>query len=154
MKSEELSHFRDILRQMQRSLGWLAKSDAACCGVTVSQCHALLEIGKTGTITLIDLAAALALDTSTISRTVDSMVKDDLVERKADPDDRRYLRLTLTKKGQNIYDEINCTFNLYYKEIFTGIPEDKHAAIIESIEILTNALTDKNNVCCREELHK
>jgi len=154
MKPEEIRRFRNNMRQLQRSLGWQAKSDAACCEVTVAQCHALLEIGGNSGITLIDLASALALDTSTISRTIESMVRDGLVERKAHPHDRRYIRLTLTKKGQKKYNEINRTYDLYYKDIFTGIPEEKQIEIVENIQLLANALWENNNRCCREELNK
>ncbi len=154
MKPEEIRRFRNNMRQLQRSLGWQAKSDAACCGVTVAQCHALLEIGCNSGITLIDLASALTLDTSTISRTIEGMVRDGLVKRKAQPDDRRYLSLTLTQKGQKTYNNINCTYDLYYKDIFADIPEEKHIEILENIQLLANALLENNNRCCREELNK
>ena len=150
MNSQVIREFRNKIRQMQRSLSWLSKSDAACCGITLAQCHALLEIGGSGGITLIDLASALNLDTSTISRTIDKMVRDGLVERNANPDDRRYVDISLTDAGQKIFDDINCTFDQFYADIFHSIPAEKHQQVIESINLLVDALSHtKSNTCCK-----
>lgn len=78
------------------------KSDVSCCGVTVAQCHALLEVEKNGEISLVDLAYALGLDNSTLSRTIDSIVQERLVERRANPHDRRHISIALTDKGKEI----------------------------------------------------
>ncbi len=150
MNAQVIREFRDKIRQMQRSLGWLSKNDAACCGITLAQCHALLEIGGSGGITMIDLASALNLDTSTISRTIDNMVRDGLVERKANPDDRRYVDISLTDAGQKIFDDINSTFDQFYTDIFHSIPAEKHRQVIESINLLADALSQtKSNTCCK-----
>ncbi len=150
MNAQVIREFRNKIRQMQRGLGWLSKSDAACCGITLAQCHALLEIGGSGGITLIALASALNLDTSTISRTIDNMVRDGLVERKANPDDRRYIDISTTDAGQKIFDEINCTFDQFYADIFSSIPVEKHRQVIESINLLADALSQtKSNTCCK-----
>ncbi|MEV0429186.1 MarR family transcriptional regulator [Micromonospora sp. NPDC050495] len=47
-----------------------------------------------------DLAERSRLDPSTVSRAVATLVADGLVERTADPDDRRASRLTLTEAGR------------------------------------------------------
>ena len=150
MNSQLIREFRNKIRQVQRSLGWLSKSDAACCGITGAQCHTLLEIGSRGGIALIDLASALNLDTSTISRTIDNLAQDGLVERKANPDDRRYIDISLTEAGQKIFDEINCTYDQFYADIFQSIPPEKHRQVIESINLLADALSHtKSNTCCK-----
>lgn len=152
MNSGLIREFRNTIRQVQRNLGSLSKNDAACCGITVAQCHALLEIGSSDRIALNDLASALNLDTSTISRTIDNMVRDGLVKRKANPDDRRYVDLSLTYAGQKIYDEINCTFDQFYADIFHSIPAEKHRQVVESINLLAGALSNtKSNSCCRRD---
>jgi DNA-binding MarR family transcriptional regulator len=148
MNAQTIREFRNKMRQVQRSLGWLSKSDATCCGITVAQCHALLEIGSSGEITLINLASALNLDTSTISRTIDNMVRDGLVERKPNIEDRRYIDISLTNAGRKILDEINCTYNQFYTDIFQSIPPEKHGQVFESIHLLAEALAHtKSNSC-------
>ena len=151
MKPEDIRLFRDSLRHLQRSLGWQAKHDADCCGITIAQCHALLEIGKTKELSLVDLSGVLGLDPSTLSRTIDTMVTGKLVDRNDNPEDRRYVTLSLTGKGQDIYDRINHTFDLYYHSIFSRIPIEKQQQVMESISLLTRAVIEsKKTTCCVE----
>ena len=39
---------RELIRLLVRNLGILEKGDASCCDVTISQCHAIVEIGRVG----------------------------------------------------------------------------------------------------------
>ncbi len=155
MELGELRHFRDAVRRLQRYLGGQWKNDAACCGITVAQCHTLMEVGKKGELSLVELASILDLDTSTLSRTVDGMVQNGLVERHSNPDDRRYLKIVMTKQGQKVYEEINNTFDDYYQNVFQNIPEEKHRQVMESLELLSTAVFSlSKNYCCREEITK
>jgi len=146
MKSTEIRHFRDLIRRLQRSIGWQAKSDADCCGITIAQCHALLEIGKKEKLSLTDLAEVLELDPSTLSRTIETMVAGGLVNRNVNPDDRRYVALSLSAKGRAIFDRINQTYDLYYQTVFARIPADKHDQLMESINLLTRAVVETERI--------
>jgi len=150
---KDIRRVRETVRQLQRNLSWQSKSDAACCGITLAQCHALLEIGKNSEISLVDLASILGLDNSTISRTIDGMVEASLVKRRSNPEDRRYLKISLTRKGKNLFDSINCTFDQYYSYIFANIPPEKQQQVIENLGLLAEALAESNNSeYCREEM--
>ena len=59
--------FREILRGSERELD-RQNNSSCCCGVTVSQCHALMELSKSDQIRLIQLSAQLATDKSAASR--------------------------------------------------------------------------------------
>ncbi len=54
-----------------------------------------------------DLAAACALDPSTISRAVAALVRAGLVVRTADPEDGRASRLAMTASGRQALDEVD-----------------------------------------------
>lgn len=153
MELKDIRQFRETIKRLQRNLSWQSKSDAACCGITVAQCHALMEIGKNSEISLVDLASTLGLDNSTLSRTIDGMVEAGLVERRANPEDRRYLVITLTEKGKILFDSINRIFDQYFRNIFAAIPSEKHQQVMESLSLLTEAIAQSNSSeCCREEL--
>lgn len=146
---------REELRRLQRALGWQVKNDASCCGVTVTQCHVVLELGQHGELSLVELAEALGLDTSTLSRTVENMVQEGLVERRNNPRDRRFILLTLTSRGRSVKEEIDCTYNRFFSSVLEHIPKGKHAQVLDSIHLLAEALTRNGsgevNTCCREE---
>lgn len=146
MKSTEIRQFRDLIRRLQRSIGWQAKSDADCCGITIAQCHALLEIGNKQELSLTDLAEVLGLDPSTLSRTIETMVAGGLVNRNVNPDDRRYVALSLSAKGRATFDRINQTYDHYYQTVFARIPADKHDQLMESFNLLTQAVVETERI--------
>jgi DNA-binding MarR family transcriptional regulator len=137
---------RELVRILVRSLGMLEKSDASCCGVTITQCHAIVEIGRKGKISLIDLADLLDVDKSTMSRTVNNLVETGLALRDMDTDNRRYIVIQLTEDGQNVFQSIEKSMETYYKDIFSFISEDKRGQVLESLALLTEAA--KNSKCC------
>lgn len=137
---------RELLRVLVRNLGILEKSDASCCGVTITQCHAIVEIGRSEKISLVDLADLLGVDKSTMSRTVNNLVEADLAVRELDAENRRYVIIQLTENGRSVFRNIEESMESYYKSIFGSIPEDKRSQVLESLQLLTDAV--KNNKCC------
>ena len=138
---------REMIRILERKLGLLKESGFSCCGVTMSQCHALVEIGRAESISLNELAELLNLENSTMSRTVNNLVTSELAKRDIDPKDRRYVTISLTEKGNNLYEGIEEGMNLYFKKIYDAIPENKKQQVLESMGILLEAI-DKNE--CRK----
>jgi DNA-binding MarR family transcriptional regulator len=147
METKAIEQFRAKLREIERTVWLQTKSEALCCGVTMAQCHAILEIGAAGELNLKDLAARLGLDNSTLSRTVESLVKDGLVERTTSTADRRATVIRLNEKGHAARDRINSTWNRICRDMFRSIPREKHAQLIESVSILADLLTG----CCRDQ---
>lgn len=144
--NEGSENLRELIRVLVRNLGILEKSDASCCGVTITQCHAVVEIGRKNRISLIDLADLLGVDKSTMSRTINNLVESDLVLRDLDSENRRYVIIQLTDKGMDVFKSIEESMDRYYTSIFTSIPEDKRSQVLESLQLLTDAV--KDNKCC------
>lgn len=142
---EDLSRLRECVRVLTRKLGLLEKSEASCCGVTLSQCHAVVEIGRVGRISVNNLAGVLGLDKSTMSRTINNLVEQGLVTRESDPGDRRYLSIGLTDQGRELFVNIEGNMDQYYQDVYQSIPLDKREQILESLEILVKNLPNK---CC------
>lgn len=142
----EYRNFRELIRRLERKLGILEDNEFACCGVTLAQCHALVEIGRAGTISLNELAELVNLDNSTMSRTVNNLVNKDLVERNLDSKDRRYVTIALTAKGHTLFESIEAQMDKYFKDIFSHIPKEKGAQVLESLALIVEA-TNKSNCC-------
>lgn len=49
-----------------------------------------------------ELADLLGLNTNTLGRPIDSLIKLKLIERREDPENRRFIKLSLTKAGKNL----------------------------------------------------
>lgn len=149
MEEQKSDCLRELIRILVRDLGLLEKSDSSCSGVTISQCHAIVEIGRAKEISLNELAGLLNLDKSTMSRTINKLVGNNLVIRETHPEDRRYIVISLTEKGMEVFKTIEENMVAYYKNIFIAIPEDKREQILDSLKVLIEAL--HKNKCCRKD---
>ena len=146
MIGQESRHLRELIRMLEQKLGFLEEGEMACCGISMAQCHALVEIGRAGSISLIDLAKLLNLDNSTMSRTVNNLVHNSMVERQLDPNDRRYITIRLTQEGLEQFRSIESGMGEYFMKIYDAIPEESRTQVLESLQILLKAVADSN--CC------
>jgi len=131
---------------LMRRLGILDRSEASCCGITLAQCHVIVELGRAEKMSVNDMADLLRLDKSTISRSVDNLVNTGLVLRETDPEDRRYVALKLSDKGVGIYTDLESRMGTYYSEIVELLPVDKREQVIESLILLAEAVISPK--CC------
>lgn len=132
---------RELIRQLERKLGVLQDTQQACGGcISMAQCHALVEIGRVGKISLNDLADKLNLDNSTMSRTVNKLVTNHLAQRDIDPADRRYVTISLTDRGSSHFQAVESDRNAHFRKVYEIIPAAKQEQVLESLQILVDAL--------------
>lgn len=145
----KLEAFRRDLRVLEREIARQLEGQTSCCGVTLAQCHALLELAY-GEVSLGGLAAALDLDISTLSRTVEGLVKAGLVERSADPSDRRAVRLTLTGAGRERVATINEMCNRDYARVLGELKEADRRTVVRAVRVLADLMrrVRTGEVCC------
>lgn len=98
-----------LLRQYGRSIvrgfGFLVPSHPS--GLSFSKVHALIELGEQGPINAKQLGEALCLEKSSVSRLVQSLLKQELLRASANKADERSILLDLTQKGRQKLEEIN-----------------------------------------------
>lgn len=134
---------RETTRLLIRKLGVLERSEALCCSVTLTQCHVIVETGRREQISVNELSELLNLDKSTVSRTVEQLVNNDILIRETDLNDRRYVALKLTGKGEELFTTIEQRMEEYFREILAFIPEGKQEQVIESLQLFSEALQSK-----------
>jgi DNA-binding MarR family transcriptional regulator len=80
------------------------------CGLSMTQCKALLELGGLGQagepLQVSDLAEHFGVSVPSMSRAVDALVKEKLVTRVEDPSDRRVRRVAITAKGKQLVETL------------------------------------------------
>lgn len=128
------------MRRFERLIEQHLKDNSCCQGVSMAQCHTILEIEALKHATTGELAKRLGLDKSTLSRTVDGLVNIGLVERCPHPSDRRFTLLVLSQKGQKVADRINQANDQYYGQVFATIKSDRHERIINHFGDLVAAM--------------
>lgn len=158
MNRDEIMEFRKNLRILEREIGMALEGETTCCGVTMAQCHVLLELYPGGS-SVTGLSEKLFLDKSTLSRTVESLVKLGLVCREPNPSDRRSLPLSLTPLGVEKALFIHRLSNEYYGGLFNTMPEEKQAVVAEGIQLMAQALAmsrekGRFSGCCEREANR
>src|SRR5204862_5890907 len=74
-------------------------------GLNVGRWRALAVIRRIENCTMSELALLSGVERTTLTRAVDQLVADGLVERWTSPSDRRRVNLGLTEKGEVVYGE-------------------------------------------------
>lgn len=140
MKRSDIRKFRDALRRFERLIAGQLKGSSCCSGVTLAQCHALLEIEARDQAPLNELALSLSLDKSTLSRTVDGLVNRGLAERVSNDQDRRSIQLSLSPGGKRICDRINAENDRLFSRVFERIKPAGRHQVLKAFQELVNAM--------------
>jgi DNA-binding MarR family transcriptional regulator len=94
-------------------------------GVTRAQWKVLFRLERQPGLRQIELADMLDIEPITLSRIVDRLEEAGLVERVADPADRRAWRLHVTAKAQPLIEKLRGVADEMIAEAFAGIdPRD------------------------------
>jgi len=84
----------------------IARHYADRFGMTIPEWRVMAVLGQGGELSAREVAQRTAMDKVQVSRAVASLVTAKRVQRQADGTDGRVSRLSLTRKGSAIYDEI------------------------------------------------
>jgi MarR family transcriptional regulator, transcriptional regulator for hemolysin len=108
--------------------------DRRACGmgVTRAQWKVLFRLKRQPGLRQIELAEMLDIEAITLSRIVDRLEEAGLVERVADPADRRAWRLHVTAKAQPLVEKLQAVADDMIVEAFEGI-DPKHIEITRQV---------------------
>ena len=101
--------------------------DRRACGmgVTRAQWKVLFRLERQPGLRQIELADMLDIEPITLSRIIDRLEEGALVERVADPADRRAWRLHVTARAQPLIEKLRAVADDMVSEAFAGIdPKD------------------------------
>jgi DNA-binding MarR family transcriptional regulator len=132
----DIRNFRSSLRRLEREMQLSLEAQCSCCGVTPAQCHLVLELDANGEETVSGLAEALALDKSTLSRTVEPLRKSGFVACERGGTDRRVVMVSLSAKGKALAAEINGSCDEYYRRALEGLDAKKWKILFEGTGLL------------------
>lgn len=96
----------------------------------------MLDMLRSGAWTLSDLAERHQVATSTMSRTVDVLVKRTWVERRSHPDDRRQVLLSLTGEGLEVLAEMRRGAEASLTQLVEQLPDDERERLFAGLQVL------------------
>lgn len=114
-------------------------------GLTPAQWKVILALSVFDGTSQKELADKIYLDGSTLVPIIDKMESTGLIERKADPNDRRNNRLFLTKKSESTLDSIIEIILQLRKKIYKGLSQGEEEVIRTALQkIIDNANSSLN----------
>ena len=96
----------EAIQRVSRHLGELTREDLRRFGMTLPRWLALSQLAVRDGQSIGDLARATVTMQSSLTRVVDQMERDKLVERHPAEDDQRIIQVWLTEAGRSTYEEV------------------------------------------------
>ncbi len=87
-----------------------------------------------------EIASRLKLSASRLTRIIDGLVQKGFVVREIDSQDRRNMRLYLSKRGVEFVKKMNYDYTQIHKEILENIKNEQHYPLVEAMKNLLSAL--------------
>ena len=108
-------------------------------GLTMPQARVLFTLVEQGEQSAGELAERLDVGPSTITGITDRLVRQNLIERKEDPRDRRVVRLGLTAEGSRLTMEIAESSRAYLRRVFGAMPAKRLSELAACLEEMAAA---------------
>ena len=138
---EQTLDFKDLMLGIYRRLGALQRDEICCDGVTVSQCYTLQFLSTEGEQTAGELATALGIDASTLTRTIDVLVRNGSVKRiRPGTGDRRRVILRLTKEGRALAKKLLACGDTLFSGLMERFSERERPVVLRALGAVLEAL--------------
>jgi DNA-binding MarR family transcriptional regulator len=122
-----LSASRVLVAVAARSLSDIAEE------VTLTQYRTLVVLASRGPQNLVGLAEAVGVTPATATRMCDRLVKKKLIVRQSEQDDRRQVRLALTKKGLKLVGAVTDRRRREIEVILSAIDPEEQNVLVQAL---------------------
>ena len=122
-----LSASRVLVAVAARSLFDIAEE------VTLTQYRSLVVLASRGPQNLVGLAEAVGVTPATATRMCDRLVKKKLLVRQLEQDDRRQVRLALTKKGLKLVGTVTDRRRREIEVILSTIAPEEQTILVQAL---------------------
>lgn len=148
-EDEQLSqifHFAMRLKRTSREGFAAAMADSPKCHfMMLSRLrHALEQNGQDGQISVSALANALHETMPSVSRMLRTLEEDGLVQRYADPSDRRKTYVRITAKGDDACERCHEALRLYMRGVLDRLGSEEFTRMLRSWQQLETAMIEEN----------
>jgi DNA-binding MarR family transcriptional regulator len=129
-----------LLRGLVRAGRLLEPHDHSGLRLSLSEVFALAELAGAGQLSQQDLADRLGLEKSTVSRLAASLERRQWLSRERDPDNRRFYRLRLTRRGQAAAVRVGGHFRQFHGALFQALTPAERAGLQVGLAGMIRAL--------------
>jgi DNA-binding MarR family transcriptional regulator len=109
-------------------------------GLTQAEFRCLRLFGTEESSNNKQIAKRMNLSPSRLTRIIDGLVRKNYLIREIDSDDRRNMKVTLSRQGVLIVQQLNNAYINIHREILTDIDQEQHKPLITAMTHLLSAL--------------
>lgn len=131
-----------VLRDVARRIDRAAERDLAPSGLSEGRLRVLTKLKVAGgAVPHARVAEDVGVRAATLTGLVDGLVREDLVRRVDDPDDRRRVLLELTRKGRNLLARVLPPHLAGIRRVIEPLSAPERARLAELLEKVRQATT-------------
>ena len=108
--------------------------------LSIKEIHTIDKIGMYKKKTATDVAKELSVTLGTLTTAIDKLVKKGYVERLRSEDDKRVVKLGLTKKGRLVYRAHESFHHKMINQVIEGMNDDEVSALTSGLKNLHSFL--------------
>jgi DNA-binding MarR family transcriptional regulator len=134
---DDAERLQDAFSGVVRALG-LLRPDTTPCGqpMSTTEAHAVDELRTRGSLTQKDLASALRLQKSTVSRLVDQLEAHDLVARIPSRADQRSVQVALTANGKRRAARLVTARRALFEHMLRKLDARDRRTVVDGLSLL------------------
>jgi DNA-binding MarR family transcriptional regulator len=136
--SEIVGQLSELLVRSSWRLRRGAAKELAPLGVTFGQVRALRVLAVGEPMRMADLAASLEIVPRSVTTMIDSLVAAGLVDREADPHDRRSVLVTPTTAGHAVLGRVDSARRATAEELFGRLDERQRQQLLRLLLLLAD----------------
>jgi DNA-binding MarR family transcriptional regulator len=110
------------------------RADLAGLGLSTPKMRALAVLSVIDAPLIRELAVYAVVEQSTLSRALDQLAGEGLIQRETDAGDSRATRVHITETGRAAFEAMWPKMASAYARMFQGIPEDERRAFVGTLQ--------------------
>jgi DNA-binding MarR family transcriptional regulator len=110
------------------------RDELSSLGLTTPKMRALAVLSVIEAPLIRELAVYAVVEQSTLSRALDQLAAEGLIQRETDAGDSRAIRVFITDAGRAAFDAMWPHMAASYSRMFHGIPEEERRAFVGTLQ--------------------
>jgi MarR family transcriptional regulator for hemolysin len=139
-RSSASREFSLLVKDVARLLRTCADHAVRPCGMTWAQWAVLARLERQEGLKQSELAESLDIQPITLTRLIDRLCDHGMIERRADPHDRRAKRLFLTAAARPVLDRLWGLGNDLMADVLDGVAEAELRELVERLATIRGNL--------------
>ncbi|MDQ2811623.1 MAG: MarR family transcriptional regulator [Actinomycetota bacterium] len=135
-------HLGELYLEVHHRMRRAFDDGMSACGLSLARTKVLSQLQHSGPARPSVLATEFGLAPRTVTELVDTLERDGLATRQADPTDRRALLVALTSEGESALAVARTTRARLMKQVFGALGAEDRATLARLLQTIDDAMAE------------